>query len=74
MEIEDDLNILSWQDILNTLSLHVLTPFFIDTIMYLVKDISDSSLSSSFFSSDKKAINILGIIEIIQATRYIIPC
>ena len=74
MEIEDDLDISSRQDILNTLQLHILAPFFIDIVMHLIEDVSDSSLSSSSSFSDEEVISILGIMEIIQATRYIIPC
>lgn len=65
MEIEDDLNTASWQDILNALQLHVLTPFFIDIVMHLIKDISDSSLSSSSSFFNEEAINIFVIMEII---------
>ena len=65
MEIKDDLDTISWQDILNALQLHVLAPFFIDVVIYLIKNTSGSllSFSSSFF--DEKAINILDIMEII---------
>lgn len=73
MEIKDDLDTTSGQDILNALQLHVLAPFFTDTIMHFIEDTSDSlsSSSSSFF--DEEVISILGIMEIIQATCYIMP-
>ena len=41
MEIEDDLDTLSRQDIFNASQLHVLAPFFINTVMDLIKDILD---------------------------------
>ena len=62
----------SWQDILNALQLHVLAPSFIDSVMHLIEDISDSLSFFSSSSSNEKAINILDIMEIIQITRYII--
>lgn len=65
MKIEDNFDTASWQDIFNALQLHILASSFIDTIMYLIEDTSDFSLSSSSFFFDEKAISILGIMEII---------
>ena len=65
MEIEDDLDTSFWQDIFNALQLYILAPSFIDTVMHLIEDTSDSLSSSSSSFSDKKAISILSIIEII---------
>ena len=61
MEIEDDLDTTSRQDILNALQLHLLAPSFIDTVMHLIEDTSDSSSSSSSSSSDEETISILGV-------------
>ena len=74
MEIEDDLDTASRQDVLNALQLHVLAPSFIDTVMHLIEDNLDSSSSSSFSFSDEEAISILAIIEIIQKIRDIMSC
>ena len=65
MEIEDDLDTTSRQDILNNLKLHVLVSSFIDIVIHLIEDILNFSLPSSSSSTDKKAISILDIVEII---------
>lgn len=53
------------QDILNDLQLYVLVFSFIDIVMHLIEDTSDFFSSFSSFAFEKKAFNILGIIEII---------
>lgn len=65
IEIKDDLNTISWQNIFNTLQLYVLTFFFINIVIYLIKNILDFLLSSFFFFFDKEIISILDIIKII---------
>lgn len=56
------------------LYIYILALFFIDIVIHLIENISNSLSFSSSSSFGKKTISILGIIEIIQATDYIIPC
>lgn len=53
---------------------YILALFFIDIVIHLIENISNSLSFSSSSSFGKKTIGILDIIEIIQATNYIILC
>lgn len=58
------MNLILYLSIVNVLQLYILVSTSKNTIIYLIKDISNSFLSFLTLFSNNKAFNILGIIEI----------
>ncbi len=59
-------------EILEAISIHIITPLFMETLLDIIKNTSDSSSTLSF-SDEELQTYLYSTIQIIQNTQYFIP-